>query len=307
MTEPHRREFAFLVNPVAGGGAGPKVVVPVARALREAGCEVEVRYTAAACEVPDLVRAAVDRDAVVVSVGGDGMLSSVAGDVADAGGLLGLVPAGRGNDFARALGVPDDPAAVVDLLLHGTPTAVDLLDVTDADGTRAVAGSFYTGVDARAAAIVDRSRWLPDRLQYPVAAVAALATYRPVEIRIELDGRVSEHRAATVVVANSAYYGKGMRIAPPATLDDGQLDVVVIEAAGRADLVRSLPKVYDGSHIDLDEVHVLRGRRVRLSGAFVGGAPAPVGADGEPLSALAPTPDAPLEVAIRPGALRVLG
>ncbi|WP_141014907.1 diacylglycerol/lipid kinase family protein [Nocardioides sambongensis] len=306
MTAP-ARSFCFLVNPVAGGGAGPRVVVPLARALREAGSDVEVRYTSTADEVPELVAAAVARGAVVVSVGGDGMLSSVAGPVADAGGVLGVVPAGRGNDFARELGTPMESAALVELLRVGRPRAVDLLEVTDATGTRAVAGSVYTGVDARAAAIVDRSRWLPTRLQYPVAAVAALATYRPVDIRVELDGVVSEHRAATVVVANSGYYGKGMRIAPLAAVDDGELDVVVIEAAGRAALVRALPQVYDGRHVDLDEVHVLRGSRVRLSGTLSGGASAPVGADGEPLADLARAGVPPLEVAIRPGALRVLG
>ncbi|MFJ9313167.1 YegS/Rv2252/BmrU family lipid kinase [Pimelobacter simplex] len=301
------RSFAFLVNPSSGGGAAPRVVVPLARALREAGAEVEVTYTTSAAETPALVETAVAAGAVVVSVGGDGMLSSVAGSVASLGGVLAMVPAGRGNDFARMLEIPHDTAAQAALLLSGAERAIDLLRVTQADGASyVVAGSVYAGVDARAAEIVDRSHWLPSKLQYPYAAVRALATYRPVECVLEVDGVRTEHQAATVVVANSSFYGKGMAIAPAAVVDDGLLDVVVIEAASHLDLIRSLPKVYDGSHVALDEVTVLTGRQVRLSGRHRGGAAVPVGADGEALGALPAGADLPLTVELLPAAVRVL-
>ncbi len=301
------RSFAFLVNPVSGGGAAPRVVVPLARRLREAGAIVEVTYTSSPADVPDPVQRAAGRGDVVVAVGGDGMLSSVAGEVAAVGGVLAVVPAGRGNDFARMVRVPTGVDAQVALLLAGEARAVDLLEVT-MPGQRpvAVAGSAYAGVDARAAEIVDRSRWMPSKLQYPVAAVRALASYRPVECVLEVDGRRTEHRAATVVIANSGYYGKGMLIAPGADVADGLLDVVVIEAASRNGLIRSLPKVYGGAHVALDEVTVLRGGRVTLSGTYAGGGLVPAGADGEGLGALPPDAVAPLTVEIRPGALNLL-
>ncbi|MEV5000243.1 diacylglycerol/lipid kinase family protein [Nocardioides sp. LML1-1-1.1] len=300
------RSFAFLVNPSSGGGAAPRVVVPLARALREAGATVEVTYTTSAAETPALVASAVGADAVVVSVGGDGMLSSVAGAVAEADGVLAVVPAGRGNDFARMLEVPQDTAAQAALLLDAEERRIDLLRATVGGVQSVVAGSVYAGVDARAAEIVDRSHWLPGRLQYPVAAVRALATYRPVDCVLEVDGARSTHQAATVVVANSRYYGKGMAIAPTASVSDGLLDVVVIEAAGRLDLIRSLPKVYDGGHVALDEVSVLTGRRVTLSGTYAGGAAVPVGADGEALGALPGAGAEPLVVELMPEALRIL-
>jgi diacylglycerol kinase (ATP) len=301
------RSFTFLVNPHAGGGAAPKVVIPLARRLREAGAKVEVSYTSSPTVVPDLVKAAVADGRVVVSVGGDGMLSSVCGAVVDAGGELAVIPAGRGNDFARMLEVPADEDAQVALLLGGTPRPVDLLSVSMPDRTPSlVAGSVYAGVDARAGEIVNRSHWLPNRLQYPVASARALATYRPIALTLDLDGKRSEHRAANVVIANSRFYGKGMAIAPAASIYDGQLDVIVIEAAGRLDLIRALPKVYDGAHVELDEVKVLRGSRVTVSGRYAGtGAPVPVGADGEALDNLPGGGDA-LTVEVRPGAIKIL-
>lgn len=306
------RSYSFLVNPTSGGGTAPGVVVPVARRLREAGAAVEVTYTPSADDVPALVKDAVAAGSVVVAVGGDGMLSSVAGEVAQAGGVLAVLPAGRGNDFVRQLHLPRDADAQVRMLERGEARPVDLLAVTGGDAEALVAGSVYCGVDARAGELVNRSHRLPAKLQYPVATVRALATYRPFDLAVTIEGapdrpgvQHSQHRAACVVVANSGYYGKGVHIAPSAVVDDGTLDVVVIEAAGRLDLIRSLPKAYDGSHVDLDEVTVLRGRRVTISGTYDDGGAVPAGADGEPLGSLG-TAEAPLTVEIRPAAVRIL-
>lgn len=303
------RSYSFLVNPTSGGGTAPGVVVPVARRLREGGAAVEVTYTSSAADVPPLVKAATAAGSVVVAVGGDGMLSSVAGEVAEAGGVLAVLPAGRGNDFVRQLDLPREAEAQARLLETGEPRPIDLLAVSGGDAEALVAGSVYCGVDARAGELVNRSHWLPSKLQYPVATVRALATYRPFDLAVTLEGdggvQHSQHRAACVVVANSGFYGKGVHIAPDAVVDDGLLDVVVIEAAGRLDLIRSLPKAYDGSHVDLDEVTVIRGRRVTISGTYDSGARVPAGADGEPLGSLG-TPAAPLTVEIRPGAVRIL-
>ena len=166
-----------------------------------------------------------------------------------------------------------------------------------------VAGSVYAGVDAHAAEIVDRVR-LPKKLQYPYAAVRSLASYQPGRYRVSVDGVDQEYAAATVVVANSAYYGKGMKIAPAAVIDDGVLDVVVIEAASRLELLRSLPTVYDGTHVNRPEVTVLRGKRVELRGDARN--PIPLGGDGEALGVLPGLDSEPAVVEIQPGALCVI-
>lgn len=303
-SQENSRAFTFLVNPASGGGAAPGAVVPVARLLREAGATVDVTYSPGPHAMVQLVDEAVGRGDVVVSVGGDGMLSSLAGLVSARGGTLGVLPAGRGNDFARMLGLPESPADQASLLLSGEVRAIDLLAVTVGGNRRLVAGSVYAGVDARAAEIVDRATWLPRKLQYPYAALRSLATYQPGRYRVAVDGIEHEYAAATVVVANSAYYGKGMQIAPPASVEDGVLDVVVIEAAGRIALMRSLPKVYDGGHVALDEVTVLSGKRVEVRGTARSAIP--MGADGEPLGPLPGLGADPATVEVVPGALPVI-
>jgi len=296
--------FSFLVNPASGGGAAPEAVVPVARRLRDHGASVEVTYSPGPEAARLLVAEAVARGDVVVSVGGDGMLSSIAGAVSRLGGTLGIVPAGRGNDFARMLGLPQDPLAQADVLLAGRRRTVDLIAYDSMTGGRIVAGAVYAGVDARAAEIVDRARFVPKFAQYPLAAVRALATYTPARYHLTIDGTAHDVEAATVVVANSGYYGKGMRIAPAAVLDDGLLDVIVIEAASKRALMRSLPTVYDGAHVDRDEVHVFTGREVTLTATSR--RPVPVGGDGEGLGVLPAPPAAPATVSVLPGALTVI-
>ena len=253
----------------------------------------------------DLAFEAIDANETPVVMSGDGLIGAVGGAMAGVHAPLGMIPAGRGNDFARMLGLPEDAESQARLLLEGAVRRVDLLSFTlPGAEPRRVAGSVYSGVDARAGEIVDRAHWLPKKLQYPYAALRALATYSPARYRVTVDGETREYAAANVVVANSAYYGKGMKIAPAATVDDGVLDVIVIEAASKLALMRSLPKVYDGGHIELDEVTVLTGRRVEI--AADARTPVPVGGDGEPLGALPALAGPPACVEVLPAALAVI-
>ncbi|GAB2728482.1 diacylglycerol/lipid kinase family protein [Nocardioides pakistanensis] len=286
------RSFAFLVNPASGGGAAPAAVVPVARVLRDAGCEVEVTYSPGPAACRDLVAEAAARGDVVVAVGGDGMVSSLAGAVADADGVLGIVPSGRGNDFARQLGIGGTPEQVAAVLLEAAPRRVDVIDVAG----RVVVGSVYAGVDSLASELVDRAHRLPRALQYPYAAVRSIIQFRPSTYDVVIDGEAHRFDAYTVVVANSGHYGSGMKVAPDATLDDGILDVVVIRAASKLRLIRAMPKLYDGTHVELDEVLVLRGREVRVQAAE----PTLAYGDGEQIGPL------PVTAKVRPLALQIL-
>lgn len=286
------RSFSFLVNPASGGGAAPAAVVPVARILRDAGCTVDVTYSPGPSGCRKLVAEAAARGDVVVAVGGDGMVASLAGSVVEAGGVLGIVPSGRGNDFARQLGVGGSPAEVAATLLEAEPRRVDVIDV---DG-RVVVGSVYAGVDSLASQHVDRAHRIPRSLQYPYAAVRSIVEFRPTAYDVVVDGESHRFEAYTVVVANSGYYGNGMHIAPEAAVDDGVLDVVVIRAASKLHLIRSMPKLYDGTHVELPEVVVLRGYKVSVSA----GEDILAYGDGERLGPL------PFSATVRPAALRVL-
>jgi diacylglycerol kinase (ATP) len=294
------RRFRVLVNPLSGGGSAPAKVALVAEELERAGARVAVEHSASVTASRTAAREATAAGEIVVAAGGDGMLASVAGALVEAGGTLGVIPCGRGNDFARMLGLPTEPEEIARCLLEGDPTPVDVVEVTGTTGPEGdlrhvVLGSLYAGVDSLASEIVDRSRRLPAAVQYPSAAIRALATYRPREFTVTVDGTVHRQEAFNVVVANSGYYGSGMHIAPMADVHDGLLDVVVLPAGSRLSMIRRLPKVYDGSHVALPGVTVLHGREVHVAADDVVGY-----GDGERLG------DLPLTARVMPGALRVL-
>ncbi|MEU3854895.1 YegS/Rv2252/BmrU family lipid kinase [Streptomyces sp. NPDC029554] len=291
------RLFTAVVNPTAGGATGAAALVKVARQLREAGAELETEYSRSLAHARELAQRAGEDGRVVIAVGGDGITGSIGGALSGTGTLLGLVPAGRGNDFARALGLPSDPEGVARVLLHGTPRAVDTIEVTSSVHAGTVAlGSVYAGVDALANLHANRSRLLRGSASYYSGALRAISTWRPVRYRITIDGRDHACTGYTVVAANSSFYGSARRIAPGARLDDGLLDVVMIRDAPRRLFFALMKELDTGAHIHRPQVQVVRGREIRIEADR----DLPYGADGEIEGAL------PVTAKVLPGALRVL-
>jgi diacylglycerol kinase (ATP) len=313
MTTPR---VALAVNPTSGQGRGARAGAAAARRLTDAGLDVAWLTGADAAELGVRVRAAVADgvDALVV-VGGDGMVNLGVSTVAGTGLPLGIVPAGTGNDVARALGLPvDDAEAAAEAV--GLALATDARQVVDAarcawrepDGT--AAGRWFVGVlgagfDAIVNERANRWRWPRGRAKYVAAMLRELPVFRPRAYTIELDGivgvgegegtQVWSTPAMLVAVGNGPSYGGGMRVTPDARLDDGLLDVMVVEPISRAELVRIFPRVYAGTHVDHPAVTIRRARSVTVA------APGIVGyGDGERFGPL------PMTMEAVPGALQVL-
>jgi len=283
--------FELIVNPASGGGSASAQGVAVAGLLREAGAQTNLTYSKGEVHTRELAREIAQRGDVVVAVGGDGMVRSVAGAVVEAGGILGIAPGGRGNDFARQLGLPTEPDKIAAVLLAGKTRQVDVIEAAG----EIVVGSVYAGVDSLASEIVNNARFVPRKLQYNYAAVRAMLQTKRRTYTLTIDGQTQTVEGFTVIVANSGYYGSGMHVAPAAVVDDGILDIVVLGGDSKFVLLKSMPKVYDGSHVDLDAVTVFRGATVRIEASGV-----TAYADGDRLAEL------PVDVKVRPGAVRVL-
>ncbi|MEU1278039.1 YegS/Rv2252/BmrU family lipid kinase [Streptomyces sp. NPDC005805] len=291
------RQFTAVVNPAAGRSSGTAALLPLARLLREAGAGLETRYSRSLDHARELAREAGERGDAVLAVGGDGMAGCVGGALSGTGAVFGLVPAGRGNDFARALGLPTDPDALARVLLDGEARPVDTIEVDSAaHGRESVLGSVYAGVDAVANRHANESRVLRGAASYYAGGLRAVAAWRPASYRITVDGVLHERRGYTVVAANSGYYGFGRQIAPGARLDDGTLDVVVIHHAPKRLFFAMMNELKTGAHLRRPQVEVLRGKEIRIEAER----PLPYGADGEVDGQL------PVTVRVQPGALRVL-
>lgn len=286
------RSFHALVNPISGGGVAPRRWQQLAELLAEAGAKVSVERTRSRGHA---VRAAADaaaRGDVVVAVGGDGLVRDAAEGVAAAGGTLAVVPAGRGNDLARKLALPSEPAELAALLLDGRAQQIDVLESSGA----LVIGNIYAGIDSVSTAMINNSRWIPAPLLYRLAPVVTVLTWRPPTYTIVADGERITTKAHMVVVANSGAYGHGLRIVPDAVLDDGLLDILIVGAGPKRRLGRFMRQAKIGAHVHRPEVRVIRAKEVSLSADR----PLPVGADGDDLGRL------PRTVRLRPAALKII-
>lgn len=284
--------ISVVVNPAAAAGTGGAAADAAIAELRADGAKVDIRYTDGPVVSEVLKSALADGPDALVVCGGDGMVHAALQATAEKSIPLGVVPAGTGNDFARALGIPlRDPAAAGRFIRTGRPRAFDLARVGDTWFGSVLACGFDSRVNER----TNRMRWPRGRSRYTLATLAELAAYRPLDFVVEVDG--VEHRMTGMFVAigNTTSYGGGMRICPNAVPDDGQLDLTLVSAISRLEMLRMFSSVYKGTHLRHPAVSSLRGRKIRID------CPGVVAyADGEPLTAL------PLTIELHPAAVRVI-
>ena len=287
------RRIRLIVNPAAGGGKAGACLPAVQEALQGHGLEVQTDLTRSLEHAVELAHEAAAAGQVAVTLSGDGLVGAVAGALRGLeGAVMGVLPGGRGNDFARVVGIGQDPVAACDVIAHGEPKPVDLGGV----GDEAFIGIASLGFDSEANRIANEAPPRLGPLVYLYGALRALATWRHAAFVVEVDGERVEVTGWSVAAANSKAYGGGMFLAPDAELDDGMLDVVISGATSKLTFLRSLPRVFKGTHVDLPTVQVLRGAEVRISADR----PFTVYADGDPIAEL------PCTVRALPGAVRVL-
>jgi YegS/Rv2252/BmrU family lipid kinase len=285
--------LSVIVNPFAGGGRAERELSGVQTALQRLGLEHHVERTTSLDHARELALAAAQAGETAVAFGGDGLIGAVADALRHSDGVLGVLPGGRGNDFARMLGIPTSPSDACEVLAHGEVRRLDLGVV----GDKTFIGIASCGFDSEANRIANETRLVRGRMVYAYGLLRALAGWRPASFTVTVDGAPPRTASGyTVAVANSRYYGGGMMLAPDATLDDGILDVVMILQSSKLNFLRRAPSVFTGAHVRLDNVEVLRGRTVKIAASR----PFTMYADGDPIAEL------PVTVGVLPEAVQTL-
>lgn len=291
--QPPRR-LALIVNPSAGGGRAGAALPDVQDALRRLGLEHRVETTRSLDHARELALEAAGQGEAAVAFGGDGLVGAVAGALMHSAGVVGVLPGGRGNDFARVLGIPLEPVPACAVLANGVVKALDLGQADD----RTFVGIASCGFDSVANRIANETRLVRGNLVYAYAAIRALVSWRPARFELMLDGEQRQTVVGySVGAANSKAYGGGMYAAPGAELDDGLLDIVTLATMPKRRFLFSLmPKVFKGTHTGEPEVTVLRAREVAISADR----PFTMYADGDPIAEL------PVTVRALAGAVQVI-
>jgi YegS/Rv2252/BmrU family lipid kinase len=273
----HARRFALLVNPASAAGRALKALPVVHTALDGLGAEHRTVTTRSIDHAYDEARRAAADGETVVALGGDGLLRPLAGALKNSESALAIVPGGRGNDLARVLGIPTDPAEAARVAVEGEER---LLDVANVEGTPFMGVASF-GFDSDANRIANEAKLVRGNAVYVYAALRTLAVWRPARFTVVVDGERHEMTGYTVAVGNSKAYGGGMYVLPQAELDDGKLDVALVKQASKLRSLWDLPKLFKGSHTDLDYMEFLRGEEIEVSSDR----PFVIYADGDPIGA----------------------
>jgi YegS/Rv2252/BmrU family lipid kinase len=287
------RRLALLVNPAAAGRKALAAVAPATEELKRLGADFRVIETASGEHAKREARAAAAAGETTVAIGGDGLVGTLAGAICGSDAALGIIPAGRGNDFARVLEIPTDPCEAANVAFTGDTR---LLDVGEVDG-KSFVGIASVGFDSDANRIANEAKLVRGNLVYAYAAFKALAKWKPARFEVVIDGEQHEVTGYSVGVCNSKAYGGGMYAAPQAELDDGLLDVILCATHPKwRFLFRTLPKVFKGTHLEDPAFTCFTGKTVEVSADR----PFTMYADGDPLA------DLPATVQVRPHSLHVV-
>jgi len=287
-----RRPLCLIVNPSAGRGRAAGLLPAVEQALRARGLAFRVERTHSLAHARELAQGALAAGEVAVAMGGDGLIGAVAGELRGTDGVLGVLPGGRGNDFARKLGIGADPEAACDVLAAGRERAVDVADA----GGATYLGIASAGFDSDVQDIANATRVPLGEGIYVYATLRALRGWRHAHWQVVIDGEAQSFTGYSVAVANSGVFGGGMYLVPDASLDDGMLDVVLTRACPKRRYLANLPKVFKGTHVTSEDLTFLRAKEV----AFHADRPFAAYADGDPIAEL------PVTIRVVPRSLKVL-
>ncbi|MCG8566774.1 MAG: diacylglycerol kinase family lipid kinase, partial [Desulfobacterales bacterium] len=262
-------KIALIQNPVSGGTNGRKMLPRLERKLQARGIRYDLFQSRYNGHLFELARqlAVEDYDAIA-SMGGDGtnyqiLNGLLAGQASENLPPLAILPVGSGNSFAMDLDIFTLDQAV-EAIHRNQPTEVDLISYTQKDRVRYFVNLTGLGFVTDVAATAARFKGLGD-LSYLVGIFHRLSSLKFHHLDIIIDGERIKKKNCFVEICNSKFTGGSMCMAPHAEIDDGFMDVILVDPMSRLQLISALPKIYKGSHVDLPQVHRFKAREVSIS------------------------------------------
>jgi diacylglycerol kinase (ATP) len=305
QSPPHNSSSGdlLLVNPLAGAGRARAALPALQSFASQRAWNVEVCVTASPSDLAEMARNAAQagRQRILV-LGGDGTFQVLLNSVIDQPDvILGIIPAGGGNDLAAALGLPPDPLQAATFLLEGEIGCLDAVRVRTADGVeRLYTGGGGVGLDAEASRHASGSyRGIPGRARYLLSAIRALLSFSAFHAKITfLDAKEEpmESNAMLVAALNTPSYGAGLYLAPQAKADDGMLNLVLLEDLSALEILRLLPALAARGELNTNRIRRFNTTHVRIETD----SPLWFHGDGELLGRT------PVEITVMPRAIRIL-
>ncbi len=264
----------LIVNPTAGAGRTARKWPQIMSLLKSTGLHFEHDLTEAPGHAIELAKSAAKKGyELVVSVGGDGTINEIVNGLYDAGNIrdvmLGIISTGTGSDYIRTIGIPRHHKEACQCLMNPRKLVVDLGVVEYVSNGQMVKRLFVNfaglGFDAEVVkATTQRFKALGDMPSYLMGLLTTFLFYQNREVSLTVDGKAEERKVCAIVMSNGKYGGGGMLVAPNADPTDGLLDVLIIDDLSKPDLLRSLPRIYRGTHLTHPKVTVKTAREIDI-------------------------------------------
>ncbi len=272
--------YTFIVNPTAGNGTAARLLDPLRSSLDARGIDYELVTTSRPGHATAAAR--LSKAHVVVAVGGDGTLNEVANGLSGPGTAMGIIPAGSGNDFIKSVGIPPKFLPALEILFNGTARSVDLGTVSCGEDPgnsplRYFVNGVGIGFDAAVAARTRAIRFLGGNALYIMAVFQTLGKYVPPRFTVSMNGATSQSRNLLIAIGNGPCAGGGFYLTPDAQVDDGLLDICMVDEKSILQILSLMPKVMKGKHRNVPGVSFHREKGITVSAAE----PFYVHADGE--------------------------
>lgn len=253
----------FIVNPIAGGGAAEKNFDVVKLKLEDRGIDYDYIFTDRANQATALAEAAYEAgERYIVAVGGDGTINEVASALykyKDA--VMGFCPFGTGNDFARASGMPTDPAEAAAVIMDGKPRPTDI----GMAGEKPFINIGGLGFDVDVVINTEKYKGrLHGMLPYLIGIMKSMFPLNRVPVRLVADGKVIEEKVLILSIANGTHFGGGMAVCPEANPFDGYFDVCVIKAVSLIKFLALLPLFLKGKHLGKKPIMYFKAKEVAI-------------------------------------------
>lgn len=255
--------IAIIANPHAGKGRGKKVAEQVTSILKDKHVDFEIFFTGYPKQAVELAAQATKKHEVIAALGGDGTVNEVLNGILHSKSQLAIIPGGTGNDYARGLNIPTNPDDALKVILQGNIVKMDVVE----ERSRTFGVVSTIGFPSTVLDYVNshRDSFLKGPIVFTAAIIKTIHNLKIYPINITIDDETRQLSVVGVVLMNMPYGGGGLMFAPDAHYNDGYIWAVIIKEVTRFELMRTLPLVYFGKHVNHPKVEIIQCQRVSIT------------------------------------------
>lgn len=254
--------YLFIVNPVAGKTKAKNTISIIKYIMDQNKKQYEILTTTKRGDAREFAQEAIQKDfSTIVAVGGDGTINEVLNGMAGSKKILGIIPAGTGNDFARSLDLPEDPKESLNIILQGNIKEVDFGKINGKHFINIAS----IGLDAHIADEANKIKnKVPSTYAYILALLKGIISFKSYSIDVIIEKEKLNLDVMLVAICNGNYYGGGMKIAPNAAYEDGYFDICIIERMSKLKVLFLFPTIFKGNHVKIKGVKILRAKEIEI-------------------------------------------